>query len=81
MCVNISHQLSSTNYIEMKRLRSALEKIVTDDKRQALGQQIKIDSLARAFSTDLYFLDGYLKRRNKINNSKQRRTGDERLKN
>jgi len=32
-----------------------------DDKRQALGQQIKIDSMARAFSTDLYFLDGYLK--------------------
>jgi len=30
-------------------------------KGKALGQQIKIDSLARAFSTDLYFLDGYLK--------------------
>lgn len=44
-----------------KRLRGALEWIAMDDKRQALGQQIKIDSMARAFSTDLYFLDGYLK--------------------
>lgn len=39
------------------------------DKSQALGQQIKIDSLARAFSTDLYFLDGYLKRGSNSNSN------------